>query len=66
MEPPLDLDEASSSSDGQVDMRNQIHAEDHFHSIRAIKNDFMLRELEAERRPNDINENNDNFESRTS
>ena len=57
MEPPLDLDEASSS-DGQVDMRNHIHVEDYFSSVRDIKNDYMLRELEAERRLKEINENN--------
>ena len=47
MEPPLDLDEdssSSSSSDGQNDMRNHIHVEDYFNSIRDIKNEFMLRD----------------------
>ena len=57
MEPPIDLDEASSS-DGQVDMRNHTHVEDYLSSIRDIKNDCMLRELEAERRWGNINENN--------
>ena len=42
MEPPIDLDEASSS-DGQVDMRNHTHVEDYLNSIRDIKNDRMLR-----------------------
>ena len=36
MEPPIDLDEASSS-DGQVDMRNHTHVEDYFSSTRDIK-----------------------------
>ena len=57
MEPQLDIDDASSS-DGQVDMRNHIHVEDYFSSIRDIQNDYMLRELEAERRMQEINGNN--------
>ena len=36
MEPPFDLDEASSS-DGHVDMRKHVHVEDYFGSIRNIK-----------------------------
>ena len=60
MEPPLDLDEdsASSSSDGQNDRRNHIHIEDYLNSIRGIKNEPMLREMEAERRMKEITENN--------
>ena len=58
MEPPIDLDDASSSDGQQVDMRNHIHVEDYFSSVRDIKNDYMLRELEAERRLKEINENN--------
>ena len=58
MEPPLELDETSSSDGQQVDMRNHIHVEDYFSSVRDIKNDYMLRELEAERRLKEINENN--------
>ena len=57
MEPPIDLDDASSS-DGQVDMRSHIHVEDYLNSIRDIKNDYMLREMEAERRSKEISENN--------
>ena len=57
MEPPIDLDEASSS-DGQVDMRNHFHVEDYFSSTGGIKNDYMLREMEAERRLKKTNENN--------
>ena len=57
MEPPLELDE-DSSSDGQSDMRSHIHIEDYFNSIRDIKHDSMLREMEAERSMQEINENN--------
>ena len=57
MEPPLDLGE-DSSSDGQNDMRNHIHIEDHFSSIKDIKNESMLREMEAERRMQEISGNN--------
>ena len=57
MEPPLDLDE-DSSSEGQNDMRNHIHIEDYFNSLRDIKNESMLREMEAERRMQEISENN--------
>ena len=57
MEPPIDLDEASSS-DGQVDTRKHFHVEDYVSSIRDIKNDYMLSELEAERRLKEINEHN--------
>ena len=57
MEPPLDLDE-DPSSDWQNDMGSHIHIEDYFNSIRDIKNEPMLREMEAERRTQEINENN--------
>ena len=57
MEPPLDLDE-DSSSDGQNDMRNHIHIEDFFNSVRDIKNESVLREMEAERRMQEISGNN--------
>ena len=56
MEHPLGLDDASSS-DGQANMRNRIHVEDCVGSIRDIKNDYTLRELEAEGRKQEINEN---------
>ena len=39
-------------------MRNHIHVEDYFSSIWDIENDYMLREMEAERRLKEINENN--------
>ena len=55
MEPPFDLDE-DSSPDGQNDMRNHIHIADYLNSIRDIKNESMLREMEAERRMQEINE----------
>ena len=58
MEPPIELDDASSSDGQQDGMRNHIHVEDYFNPIRCIKNDYMLRELEAERRLNEISENN--------
>ena len=57
MEPPIDLDDASSSDGQQVDMRN-LHVEDYFNSIGDFKNDYMLREMESERRMQEINENN--------
>ena len=56
MEPPLDLDDPSS--DGQNDMRNHIHIEDYLNPIRDNKNEAMLREMEAERRMQEINGNN--------
>ena len=59
MEPPIDLDDASSSNGQQVDMRNHIHVEDYFNPIRDIKNDHMLREMEPERRMQEINGNNE-------
>ena len=58
MEPPFDLDEDSSpSSDGQNDRRNHTHIEDYFNSIMDIKNESMLREMESERRMQEINGN---------
>ena len=56
MEPPLELD--SSSSDEQDYRRNHIHIEDYFNSIRDLKNEPMLKEMEAERRMQEITENN--------
>ena len=58
MEPPLDLDE-DSPSDGQNGIRNHIHIEDYFNSARDIKNESTLREMEAERRMQEINGNNE-------
>ena len=57
MEPPIDLDDASSSDGQQADMRNHIHVEDYFNSMRDIKNDYMLREMESESRMQEIKEN---------
>ena len=58
IEPPLDLDEdSSSSSDGQNDRRNHIHIEDYLSPIRNIESELMLREMEAERRLHEISEN---------
>ena len=57
MEPPLDSDE-DSSSDGQNDMRNHSHIEHDFSPMRDIKNESIPRETEAERRMQEINENN--------
>ena len=42
MEPPLELDSASSS-DGQVDISNYNHVEDYFGSIRNLENDQRLK-----------------------
>ena len=56
MEPPLDLGEDSPSG-GQSYMRNRDHIEDYFNSTRDINNDSMLREMEAERRMQDISDN---------
>ena len=55
MEPPHELD--SSSSDGQ-NYRNHIHIEDHFNSMGDLQNESNLREMEADRRSQDINYNN--------
>ena len=53
----LDLEEVASS-DGQVNMRNYMHIFDYQASIRNIENDFRLKEMENERRTQNINENN--------
>ena len=66
MEPPIDLDDASSSDGQQVDMRSHTHVEDYVNSIRDIKNDYMLREMGSERRVQEINENNNGVQRRTS
>ena len=56
MEPQLDLDE-TSSSDGHVDLSNYLHVHDYLDSIRDLENDFRLKELETERRLQEINGN---------
>ena len=58
MEPPIDLDDASSSDGQQVDMINHFHVGDYLISIRDIKNDYMLRGMEPERRMQATNGNN--------
>ena len=58
MEPHLELESSSSSSDGQNYNRNHIHVDDYFNSIRDLKNESMLREMEVERRTKEIVENN--------
>ena len=57
MEPPLELD-TSSSSDEQHYTRNHIHIDDFFNSIRDLKNESILRGMEAERRNKEIIDNN--------
>ena len=57
MEPQHQLD-SSSSSDGRNYSRNHIHIDDYFNSIRDLKNESMLREMETERRNQEIIENN--------
>ena len=52
-----ELESSASSSDGQVDVANHIHVEDQFGSVRDIKNDYMLKSLEAERRMQEISGN---------
>ena len=49
MEPPLELDTASSS-DEPVDLSNCIHVEDHKASIANIQNDHRLTQLGNEKR----------------
>ena len=49
---------SSSSSDGQNYSRNRIHIGDHFNSMRDLKNEPILREMEVERRSQDITDNN--------
>ena len=59
MEPQLELDSSSSSSsDEETYRRNHIHIEDYLNSIRDLKNESMLKEMEAERRMQEITENN--------
>ena len=59
MEPLHELDTSSpSSSDGQNYTRNHIPIDDYLNSIRDLKNESMLREMEAERRSQEITENN--------
>ena len=59
MEPQHQLDSSSpSSSDGQNYSRNHIHIDDYFNSTRDLKNESMLREMEVERRTQDIVEHN--------
>ena len=50
--------DTSSSSDGQNYSRNHIHIEDHFNSMRDLQNESILREMEAERRSQEITDNN--------
>ena len=66
MEPPIGLDDASSSDGQHVDMRNHIHVEDYFNSIRDFLNDYMLRDMGYERRMQEINGNNNDVQRRTS
>ena len=60
MEPlhELDTSPSPSSSDGQNYHRNHIHIDDHFNSIRDLKNESFLREMEAERKNKEITDNN--------
>ena len=59
MEAQHQLDSSSpSSSDGQNYSRNHIHIDDYLNSIRDLKNEPMLREMESERRNQEIIENN--------
>ena len=58
MEPQHELDSSSSSSSVvQNYSRNHILIDDNFNSIRDLKNE-MLREMESERRNQEIIENN--------
>ena len=50
--------EEFAPSDGQVDMRNYIHIHDYQGSSRNIENDFKLKDMENERRMQEINGNN--------
>ena len=58
MEPQHQLDSSPSSSDGQNHSRNHIPIDDYFNSIRDPKNEAMLREMESERRHQEMIENN--------
>ena len=48
---------SSSSSGGQNYSRNLIHIEGHFNSMGDLQNESILREMEAERRSQDITDN---------
>ena len=50
MEPQHELESSSSSSDGQHYSIIHIYVDDYFNSIRDLKNESMLREMEVERR----------------
>ena len=54
----LDASSSSSSSYGQRYNRNHIHIDGHFNSIRDLKNESILRGMEAERRNKEIIDNN--------
>ena len=60
MEPPLEVDSASSSASGQepIDLTNYIHVEGYMGSIRNLENDHRLKELENQQRMQEIFENN--------
>ena len=58
-EPQHQVDSSSSSSSaGQKYSRNHIPIEDYLNSIRDLKNESMLREMESERRHQEMIENN--------
>ena len=54
----VDSSPSSSSSAGQNYSRNHIPIEDYFNSVRDLKTESMLREMESERRHQDMIENN--------
>ena len=56
MEPPLEID--SPSSDEQNYRRNHIHIVYYFNSVRDLNNESMLKGIGAERRMQEITENN--------
>ena len=61
MEPPHELDTSSSSSPssvGQNYSRNHIPIDDYINSLRDLKNESNVREMEAKRRSQEITENN--------
>ena len=49
---------SSSSSNGQNYNRKHIHIENRFNSMRDLKNESILREMETERRSQEITDNN--------
>ena len=62
MEPPLELDSASSSNSGhpagqQVDLSNYIHVVDYMGLVRYLENERRLGVFEMERRMHEINGN---------